>query len=103
MDMFAFFSRRVQLFGDYSEDFYHSCQTKTILSRKHFNGAPVQQIVLATKTGLYIENRFWYWQCDLRQTKVLGQCQLFVDFVTAKTCRSYIKTTKALKLPNDIP
>ena len=36
MDMLAYFSCGVQLFGNSCKDFHHSCQTKPVHSRKHF-------------------------------------------------------------------
>ena len=36
IDMLCLYSRGVQLLGNYSEDFHHSCRTKPVHLRKHF-------------------------------------------------------------------
>ena len=54
-------------------------------------------------TGSYTKNPFWYQQFDLRQIRILGGVQPFVDFDAADNCRLYVTTMKAMNFQDDVP
>ena len=72
------------------------------------NDAPVRRIATAMNTksaftGYYTENNFWYQPFNLRQVRLLRECQLIVDFDAADKCRLYVTTMRAMNFRDDIP
>ena len=97
----------MQLFVDFGKDIHHTCQTKPIHSRKHFQQSS-RRVAIAMNTnsaftGSLTENQFWYQQFDLRQSRILRGGQPIVDFDTADNCRLYVTTMKAMNFQDDIP
>ena len=73
-----------------------------------FNNAPIRRVAIAMNTnsaftGSFTENPFWYQQFDLREIRILGSGQPFVNFDTADNCRLYVTTMKAMNFQDDIP
>ena len=73
-----------------------------------FNKAPVRRIAVAMNTnsaftGSYTENRFWYQQFELRQSRILRTVQPIVDFDAVDNCCLYVTTMKAMNFQDDIP
>ena len=98
-------SCRVQLFGNSCEDFHHSCQTKPVHSRKHFQQCSSSSDCYTNSafTGSYTGNPFWYQQFELKQIRILRGGQPIVDFDAADKCRLYVTTMKAMNSQDDIP
>ena len=95
-----------QLFKNSCTDFHHSCQTKTVLSRKHFQQCSESSDCYCNENsafvGSYTENSFRYQQLDLRQIKKLRVGQPILNFDAAVICRLYVTTMKAMNFQYQI-
>ena len=94
-------SYRIQLFGDFGRDNHHACETKQILSRKHFQQCSHSSSRDCNEHKLCLigsctENPFWYQQFDLRQIRTLRSGQPIVDLDTADSFFLYMTTMKAM-------
>ena len=97
----------VQLHGNVGKDFYDSCTTEPIHSRKIFNNAPIRRIAIAMNsnsafTGSFAENPFWYQQFILRDIRILRGGQSIVYQVTTHNFCLYVTTMKAMNFQDDI-
>ena len=89
-------------------DIHHTCETKPIHSRKHFQQCSHSSDCYFNEhklclSGSFTENAFWYQQFDVGQIRILRGGQPIVDFDTADNCRLYVTTMKAMNFQDDIP
>ena len=94
--------------GNSCKDFYHSCQTKPVHSRKHFQQCSSSSDCYCNDYKLCIhwshtENPFCFEQFELRQIRILRGGQPIVDFDAADNFRLCFTTMKAMNFQDDIP
>ena len=73
-----------------------------------FNNAPIRRNAIAMKSNSgfsdsFTENRFWYQQFNLRDTRKLREGQPVAHHDTTDNCRLYVTTMKAMNYHDDIP
>ena len=106
MDMLAYAPVEHKYFETLAKTFTIPARQNQFIQENNFNNAPIRRVTIAMNknsafTGSFTENPFWYQQFDLRQIRILRRS--IVDFDTARNCRLYVTTMKAMNFQDDIP
>ena len=109
MDMLAYIPVEFNFFGNSCKDFHHSCQTKPVHLRKHFQQCSSSTDCYCDEYKLCI-HCILNWNSILVSTirsqtknKILRGGQSIVDFDAADNCPFYVTTRKTLNFQDDIP
>ena len=108
MDMLAYAPVEYNYLETLAKTFIIPARQNQFIQENIFNNAPIRRVAIAMNTnsaftGSFIENPFWYQQCDLRQIRILRGGQPIVDFDTADNFRLYVTTMEAMNFQDNIP
>ena len=108
MDMLAYTPVEFNSLKTFAKTSIIPARQNQIIQENIFNNAPVRRIAIAMNknfafTGSYTESPFWYQQFDVRQIRILGGGQPFVDSDAVDNCRLYVMKMKAMNFQDDIP
>ena len=108
LDMLAYAPVEYKYLETLAKTFIIPARQNQIIQEKFFNNPPIRRVAIAMNTNSaftnsFTENPFWYQQFDVRQFRILRGGQPIVYFDTAKNCRLYVTTMKAMNLQDDIP
>ena len=108
MDMLAYAPVEHNYLETLAKTFIIPARQNQFIQENFFNNSPIRRIAFAMNTnsaftGSFTENRLWYQQFDLRQSRILKEGQPIVDFDTADNCCLFVTTMKAMNFQDDIP